>query len=122
MQSIDHTDSLNDSKSKQTTVKVNPALPQKRTSQTIGTNRRNSRTITNIPVQSLNDSTTEHDLSNNNHNNNNNNHKLFAFESFDDSIRRFQRLREIRKNLRNKYEDRSTGQVKKTKSAESQRK
>lgn len=32
-------------------------------------------------------------------------HKLFAFESFDDSIRRFQRLREIRKNLRTKYDN-----------------
>ena len=31
--------------------------------------------------------------------------KLFAFESFDDSLRRFQRLCEIRKDLRTKYDN-----------------
>lgn len=40
--------------------------------------------------------------------------KSFAFESFDDSLRRFQRLREIRKNLRTKYDDHSHGEPSKS--------
>jgi hypothetical protein len=68
------------------------------------TQRRNSRTITNVPIQQPVQNIPKNT---NEQNGGNNNHKLFAFESFDDSIRRFQRLREIRKNLRTKYDDQS---------------
>ena len=95
--------------------KSNKPIHPKQGSQTVATPRRNSRTITNVPIQqqpsqnlSNNTANDRHGGNHNNNNNNNNNnttHKLFAFESFDDSIRRFQRLREIRKNLRTKYDD-----------------
>jgi hypothetical protein len=68
----------------------------------VATQRRNSRTITNVPIQQP---TQNIPTNTNDQNGGNNHHKLFAFESFDDSIRRFQRLREIRKNLRTKYDD-----------------
>ena len=68
----------------------------------MATQRRNSRTITNVPIQQPSQNIPKNTSE---QNGGNNNHKLFAFESFDDSIRRFQRLREIRKNLRTKYDD-----------------
>lgn len=94
--------------------KSNKPIHPKPGSQTVATPRRNSRTITNVPIQqqpSLNLANTANDQHNGgggNNNNNANSHKLFAFESFDDSIRRFQRLREIRKNLRTKYDEQPT--------------
>ncbi|CAF0780278.1 unnamed protein product [Adineta ricciae] len=106
LQSLDHVGYAYDSKSKPSTPKP------KQGSQTDGAHRRHSRTIANVPIQqkqqqnvstSTNDQATEI-------NGGNTNHKLFAFESFDDSIRRFQRLREIRKNLRTKYDDHSQSQ------------
>jgi hypothetical protein len=116
-----------------TSTKLSSASQTKQSSQAIGNQRRNSRAITKVPIQSpqVNSSTAVVDQNDTitttttttaataaaatatatggggggvglNH------HKLFAFESFDESIRRFQRLREIRKNLRSKYDDQST--------------
>lgn len=104
LQSLDHTDQNHQTKSRQPSSKSTAAIPPKRVTQTVGTPRRNSRVITNIPIQQEISSTEQNGINNDT----NNNHKLFAFESFDDSIRRFQRLREIRKNLRNKYDDQTT--------------
>ncbi|CAF3481902.1 unnamed protein product [Rotaria sordida] len=112
--SIDHAEYSYDAKSKQTTAKTSKTLEPKQGSQTVGTQRRNTRTITNVSIQQQqqqqqqNISPSVNDQNNTNDGNNNN--KLFAFESFDDSIRRFQRLREIRKNLRTKYDERSQQQ------------
>ncbi|CAF3387700.1 unnamed protein product [Rotaria sp. Silwood1] len=113
--SIDQAEYAYDAKSKQTTAKTSKTFQPKQGSQTVGTQRRNTRTITNVSIQQpqqqqqqQNISTSVNDQSNTN--DENNNHKLFAFESFDDSIRRFQRLREIRKNLRTKYDERSQQQ------------
>ncbi|UJR35356.1 hypothetical protein I4U23_028113 [Adineta vaga] len=103
LQSLDHVEYTYDNKSKPKTPK---SSQQKQGSQTEGPQRRHSRTITNVPIQQKqhqNVSTSTNDQ--NEINDGNTNHKLFAFESFDDSIRRFQRLREIRKNLRTKYDD-----------------
>ncbi|CAF3352032.1 unnamed protein product [Rotaria socialis] len=106
--SIDHTEYSYDTKSKQTATKTTKTFQPKPGSQTVGIQRRSSRTITNVPIQQTNISTNINDQKDKNEANNN--HKLFAFESFDDSIRRFQRLREIRKHLRTKYDDRSQKQ------------
>ncbi|CAF0965001.1 unnamed protein product [Rotaria magnacalcarata] len=106
--SIDHTEYSYDAKSKQTTTKATKSFQPKPGSQTVGIQRRNSRTITNVSIQQPNISTNINDQKDKNEANNN--PKLFAFESFDDSIRRFQRLREIRKHLRTKYDDRSQKQ------------
>ncbi|CAF0717333.1 unnamed protein product [Adineta steineri] len=114
LQSLDHAEHLYDMKSKQPTAKTTSKTSQQKPgSQTEGPQRRYTRTITNIPIQqkqlqNVSTSTNEQNETNGvDNNNNNNNHKLFAFESFDDSIRRFQRLREIRKNLRTKYDNHS---------------
>jgi hypothetical protein len=107
LQPLDHAEYLYDAQLKQTKSKI---FQQKPGSQTDRPRRRNSRTITNIPIQQKQQqsvSTSTNDQNETNGTNNNNNHKLFAFESFDDSIRRFQRLREIRKHLRTKYDDQS---------------
>jgi hypothetical protein len=87
-------------------AKINTHSQAKRGSPSVITPRRNSRTITNVPIQqqtppvpSQPKETTAPPTTHSNQ------QKLFAFESFDDSLRRFQRLREIRKNLRTKYED-----------------
>ncbi len=105
LQSLDHAEYVYDAKSKQTTAKTNKPIHPKPGSQTVGTQRRNTRTITNVPIQQQQQQTVS--TSAKDQNGENNNHKLFAFESFDDSIRRFQRLREIRKHLRTKYDDQS---------------
>lgn len=103
---MDHTEYSYDAKSKQTTAKVSSTTAHpKPGSQTVATPRKNTRIITNggaVPTQTNGSSTTVNPVESTN---GSNQHKLFAFESFDDSIRRFQRLREIRKNLRTKYDD-----------------
>ncbi|CAF0936881.1 unnamed protein product [Didymodactylos carnosus] len=78
---------------------------QRRDSQTLITN--DSSLSSQPPPHSppTQSSSSNSSINNANINNNNNCHKLFQIESFDDSIRRFQRLREIRKNLRTKYDD-----------------
>lgn len=97
--------------------KPNKPIHPKPGSQTVATPRRNSRTITNVPIQQQPSQNLANTAANDQHgtgggkDNNANNHKLFAFESFDDSIRRFQRLREIRKNLRTKYDEQPTPSV-----------
>lgn len=104
LQSLDHAEYSYDAKSKQTTAKTSTTFQQKQNLPTEDINRRYARLITNVPTEH------EHEISTttsntNSTNNTNTSHKLFSFESFDDSIRRFQRLREIRKNLRTKYDD-----------------
>lgn len=106
LQSLDHAEYSYDAKLKQTTGKI---FQQKPGSQTERIQRRNVRTITNAPIQQKQQQQNISTSTNNQNeiNGANNSHKLFAFESFDDSIRRFQRLREIRKHLRSKYDDQS---------------
>jgi hypothetical protein len=92
---------------KQTTAKTTTTFQQKQKNQTGETNRRHARLITNIPnEQESKKETNPIETSSSN--------KLFAFEPFDDSIRRFQRLREIRKNLRDKYDDHSQSEQSQT--------
>ena len=108
LQSLDHPEYPYDANAKRPAPKVSSTFQPKRGSQTVGTQRRNSRTITHVPPQQQQQQ--QHSTNTNDHNGTtagNGNHKLFTFESFDDSIRRFQRLREIRKNLRTKYDDHS---------------
>lgn len=105
LQSVDHS---HDPKSKQTITpnKSTKTVRPKQGSQTVNPQRRNSRTITNVPIQQQQQNVST-EQNGGGGAGAHNNHKLFAFESFDDSIRRFQRLREIRKNLRTKYDEQS---------------
>jgi hypothetical protein len=72
---------------KQTTAKTSTTYQQKRTNQSEDINRRHARLITNVP--------NEFEIE----------QKSFPLEPFDNSLRRSQRLHEIRKNLRTKYDD-----------------
>lgn len=63
--------------------------------------------ITNVPRESQQSSPINHPVDINES-------KSFPFESFDDSLRRFQRLREIRKNLRTKYSEHTQPEPPKT--------
>ena len=107
LQSLDHPEYPYDANAKRPAPKVSSTFQPKRGSQTVGTQRRNSRTITHVPLQQQEQQHSTNGTNNNGIAAGNGNHKLFTFESFDDSIRRFQRLREIRKNLRTKYDDHS---------------
>ncbi|UJR10526.1 hypothetical protein I4U23_014729 [Adineta vaga] len=99
LQSLDHAEYSYDAKAKQTTTKTSTTFQSKRPTHADDKNRRHARIITNVlPEQQEEDETTPTPSINNDH-------KPFSFESFDDSMRRFQRLREVRKNLRYKYDD-----------------
>ncbi|CAF2543703.1 unnamed protein product [Rotaria sp. Silwood2] len=114
LQSLDHAEYSYDAKSKQTTTNTSTTYQQKRTNQTNNTNRRHARLITNITNEQEQEQKQEQQQQEQQQEQEQENvhneiplkksHKLVAFESFDDSIRRFQRLREIRKNLRTKYD------------------
>ncbi|CAF1271396.1 unnamed protein product [Adineta steineri] len=107
LQSLDHAEYAYDAKAKQTTATASKTYQQKRANHTNDKNRRHARIITDVPSEQQQQQQQQQENTSPN-----NNHKLFAFESFDDSIRRYQRLREIRRNLRNKYDDHSSQQTK----------
>lgn len=100
---MDHAEYSYDAKSKQTTTKTSTTLEQKDLSPPppSTSNRRHARLITNVPLEQSEEDQPETPTTPN----------APPKESYDDSARRFQRLREIRKNLRNKYDDHSHPQL-----------
>ncbi|CAF0828421.1 unnamed protein product [Rotaria sp. Silwood1] len=121
LQSLDHAEYSYDAKAKETTTKTSTTYQEKQANQTNNTNRRHARLITNITneqepqSQQQQQQQEQHQQQEENVHNETpfkKNHKLLTFESFDDSVRRFQRLREIRKNLRTKYNNSSPAEFK----------
>ncbi|CAF0826427.1 unnamed protein product [Rotaria sordida] len=110
LQSLDHTEYAYDAKSKQTTTKTSTTYQEKLANQT---NRRHARLITNITNEQEQQQEQQQQQQQQQKQQENipneirlkKNQKSLAFEPFDDSIRRSQRLREIRKNLRTKYDN-----------------
>ena len=86
LQSLDHAEYAYDAKSKQTTAKTSTTYQQKQSNASEDINRRHARLITNVPSEH------ETPVENESTNNNNNNQKSFEFESFEDSLRRFQTI------------------------------
>ncbi|CAF0749082.1 unnamed protein product [Didymodactylos carnosus] len=119
LDNINNAEYLYDANSRRTTVTHEPFIQrdieshqQKHLvdgSRTPTNHHRNFQTLINNvspqPTVSSTQSSSSNSSNNTGLNDNNSKNKLFQSDSFDDSVRRFQRLREIRKNLRRKYDD-----------------
>ncbi|CAF2089273.1 unnamed protein product [Rotaria magnacalcarata] len=135
LQFLNHTECSHDAKSKQTAPKTSKTSHQKRTNQTNNnanninninninntnnansTNRRHARLITDITNEHEQQEQPEQEQQKQQNIPEElpvkKSHQLFAYESFDDSIRRVQRLREIRSNLRTIYDDNTPTETK----------
>ncbi|CAF1315648.1 unnamed protein product [Adineta ricciae] len=104
LQSLDSVEHSNDAKAKQAmSTKTGTTYSQRRPDDR---SRRHARIITNVlSEQQENEISSPTSSSTTTTTASNNNHETFPFESFDDSMRRFQRLREVQQNLRYKYDE-----------------